>query len=181
MLLVLGRCTYRCLILTVHSGTLKLSTQNGLCPLGVFIYSRTGMWVRPICISLAWNPIQTPLGKTQRFGWQCCNVAKGPGTGDWKTWVWVPTLCVCLRSPSFVKFFKTPSDNQFFLYLTGKLESWKTSLNFNSVPGCLRISHSPSLNIDFLNCNKHYETYFGGLQEVAVKVAGTAAPGRSSP
>lgn len=82
MLLVLGKHTHRCLILTVHSGTLKLSTQNGLCPLGVFIYPRAGMWVRPICISLAGNPIQnTSRGKPSALGGNAVIWQKAPELG----------------------------------------------------------------------------------------------------
>lgn len=145
MLVALGKSTY--LILTVHSGTLKLSTQNGLCPLGVFIYPRAGMWVRPICILLAWNPIQTPLGKTQHSGWQSCNVAKDPRLVIGKPG-FESRLSVCLSEAHHLSNSLQPSGNQFFLYLIGKLESQKTSLNFSSVPGCSGMSHSP-LNIDF--------------------------------
>lgn len=100
---------------------------------------------------------------------------KAPGPGIGKPG-FESRLSVCVSEAHHLLNSLKPLLTTNFLYLTGKRESQKTSLNFNSVRGCSGISHSPSLNLNFLNCNEHYNTYFGGFQEMAVEVASTADP-----
>lgn len=125
MLWVLGKCT-RCRSILIDCpqwGSQTKRTEWAL-PVRRFYLSKSWMWVRPICILLAGTPIQTPLGKTQRFGWQCCNVAKGPGLGIGKPGFLVVTHCVS-QKPIICQISENPSGNQLKKNLTGILTSQK--------------------------------------------------------